>query len=255
MNVMTNVEAVAPEGFSEEEWKVRVDLAACYRLVAMFGWDDLLATHISARVPGMDDCFLINPLGVFFEEMTASALVRIDREGNPLTPAPDGVNRAAFVIHGAIHDVRHDAGCIIHLHTKDGVAVSCMADGLLPLNQTALLVEGDMAFHDYEGVAFNMDERERLQTDLGTHSFMLLRNHGTLALGSSVAEAFTRMHAFETACTIQVRALSQGRPTYPVDPAAQDRTREIGRGMGGYADIAWRALIRKLDRVMPGYAQ
>lgn len=234
---------------SEGERAMRRDLAACYRLAAMQGWDDLVATHISARVPG-EETFLINPFGMLFEEITASSLVKIDLDGNILRPSPHPVNRAGFVIHSAIHAARPDAHCVMHLHTKDGVAVSAMEEGLLPLNQTAMLVSQDIAFHEYEGVAVDLEERERLAHDLGDKSLMLLRNHGTLALGPTVADAFTSMYFLEWACTVQVRTLAMGRALHDAAPHVIDKV-AAQRDPGGSKlarELVWPAMLRRLDR-------
>ena len=196
---------------SAEEWKARVDLAAMYRLVALHGWDDMIFTHISHRVPGPDHHFLINPYGMLFEEITASSLVKIDLDGNVIQETEYFINPAGFTIHSAVHAARDDAHVVIHLHTDDGVAVSCQKDGLMPLSQTSMLVRHDLAYHDYEGVALDLGERERLVADLGTKNAMLLYNHGTMAVGGTAAEAFMRMFFLERACTMQIRALSAGR--------------------------------------------
>ena len=240
-----------------DEARIRRDLAACYRLVAHFGWDDLIATHISARLPGPGERFLINPYGMMFDEITASSLVKIDAEGQILAPTPHMVNPAGFVIHSAVHMAREDAGCVIHLHTRDGVAISMIEDGLLPLNQTAMVVANDIAFHEYEGVAVEMDERERLQADLGDKHLMLLRNHGTLALGRSVAEAFVRMYFLEWACTVQVRAMSTGRSLHQPDPdvAAKVGQRLDPNGLNNFSqNLVWPALLRKAERLDPSFA-
>ncbi|CAN5308261.1 class II aldolase/adducin family protein [soil metagenome] len=238
---------------TDAEWQVRVDLAACYRLVALNGWDDFIATHISARVPGTHDEFLINRLGLTFDEITASNLVRIDADGVVTDGSDARVNPAGFTIHSAVHQVREDAGCVIHLHTMDGMAVSALEEGLLPLNQTAMLAAADIAFHDYEGVALDLDERGRLQRDLGDHNMMLLRNHGTLVLGQSVGEAYTRIYTLERACTVQVRTLGMGRPLRNADPAVIARTGEMGRDFSGYAAVAWPAGLRRAQRYSPGF--
>jgi ribulose-5-phosphate 4-epimerase/fuculose-1-phosphate aldolase len=183
-----------PSDMTEAEWTQRINLAACYRLVALYGWDDLVDTHISARVPGPDHHFLINPYGLMFDEITASSLVKVDLHGNQLTKSDYSINPAGFTIHSAIHEVREDAGCVLHLHTPDGTAVASCMEGLLPMNQTAHFVTHDLAYHDYEGVALDHDERPRLQNDLGNKNHMLLRNHGTLTVGRSVASAFERMY-------------------------------------------------------------
>jgi ribulose-5-phosphate 4-epimerase/fuculose-1-phosphate aldolase len=199
-----------PSEMTEAEWNQRVNLAACYRLVALYGWDDLVDTHISARVPGPEHHFLINPYGLMFDEITASSLVKVDLDGNQLTKSDYSINPAGFTIHSAIHEVREDAGCVLHVHTPDGTAVASCMEGLLPMNQTAHFVTHDLAYHDYEGVALDHDERPRLQKDLGNKNHMLLRNHGTLTVGRSVASAFERMYHLERACTMQVRTRMLG---------------------------------------------
>ncbi|HXD03092.1 MAG TPA: class II aldolase/adducin family protein [Novosphingobium sp.] len=243
--------SLAP-GMSPGEWQTRVELAACYRLIALHGWDDLIATHISARVPGTRD-FLINRLGLTFEEITASNLVRIDLDGNVTDGSDAPINRAGFTIHSAVHQVREDAGCVIHLHTLDGTAVSALEDGLLPLNQIAMLAHGDIAFHEYEGVAFDLAERERLQADLGQSNLMLLRNHGTLAVGRTVGEAYTRMYTLERACSIQVRTLGMNRPLHAADAGVIERTGDLGRDAASYAAVAWPAALRRAGRLSPGF--
>ena len=192
---------------SDAEWQARLDLAATYRLVALYGWDELIFTHISARVPGPEHHFLVNPYGMLFEEITASTLVKVDMDGAVVGASEFPVNPAAFTIHSAVHMSRADAGCVIHLHTLDGVAVSAQEQGLLPLDQHAMLLLGDLAYHDYEGVALDLDERERLIADLGERNVMILRNHGTLTVGKTCADAFMRMFFLERACAIQTRAL------------------------------------------------
>lgn len=239
-----------------EEVRIRRDLAACYRMMALFGWDDMVATHISARLPGPKDVFLINPFGLLFEEITASSLVKINADGEILEPTPHKVNVAGFVIHSAVHMARPDAGCVIHLHTPDGMAVSALAEGLLPLNQTAMVVTGDLAFHDYEGVATDLDERTRLQADLGAKNCMLLRNHGTLAVGRSVADAFGRMYLFERACTAQVRTLAMGRPLQLAPEAVVSKVGEQASAEMmemSSRTLTWPAVLRKLDRIDPSY--
>ncbi|MCB1635535.1 MAG: class II aldolase/adducin family protein [Xanthomonadales bacterium] len=244
---------------ADSEHGVRVDLAACYRLVAHYGWDDLIFTHISARVPGTEDQFLINPYGMLFSEITASSLVKVDLAGNKLDDSPFPVNPAGFTIHSAVHQVRHDAHCVIHLHTVAGTAVASDPRGLLPLNQTALLVRDELAWHEYEGVAVDHEERPRLQRDLGDKSLMLLWNHGTLALGPSIAEAFMKIYFLERACAMQVATLSALGATapHPVMPgieaktAAQGNHPELARQMA--RQLAWPALLRLLDRTSPGY--
>ena len=237
----------------DEEWKIRCDLAAAYRLVAMFGWDDLVFTHISARLPGPEHHFLINPYGWLFEEMTASSLVKVDIEGQKVDEAPAMVNPAGFTIHSAVHDAREDAQCVMHLHTIDGVGVSCQEEGLLPINQTAMLLNGQLTYHEYEGVALNHDERPRLVADLGASNFMILRNHGTLTVGASVASAFTYMYFLERACSIQVAAQAGDKLITPKGDV-QSVVEEQARSLSKAADfLVWPALLRRLDRENPGY--
>ena len=240
------------------EAEIRVNLAACYRLVALYGWDDLVFTHISARIPGPDHHFLINPYGMMFEEITASSLVKVDMKGEKVGASPFPVNPAGFTIHSAVHEVRDDAGCVMHLHTPDGTAVSTSKEGLLPLNQTAQLVLPDLAYHDYEGVALDLDERPRLQRDLGAKNIMLLHNHGTLAVGRTCAEAFLRMYFLERACTMQVRTrmLGGADADHPTAPDVIEKNAKLARsdGMGALArQLVWPALLRKLDRLDPGF--
>jgi len=250
------VEIAPLEGkVSDAEWQTRLDLAATYRLVAQYGWDDMIFTHISARVPGPDHHFLINPYGMLFEEITASSLVKIDVDGNKVEDSPFPVNPAGFTIHSALHMNRDDAHCVIHLHTMDGVAVSAQADGLLPLDQHAMMVLGDIAYHDYEGIALDLDERERLVVDIGDKNLMILRNHGTLTLGRNCADAFLRMFYLERACSMQVRALAGGaKPNWPNQGVPEKTAGQGAMGLNGYMGaLAWPALLRKLDRVDPGY--
>ncbi len=239
---------------SEEEWAAREDLAACYRLVAAQGWDDLVFTHISLRVPGEEGHFLINPYGLLFDEITASSLVKIDMEGNVVLDTGHPVNAAGFVIHSAVHAAREDAHCVLHLHTLDGTAVASTDHGLLPLNQTALLVREDVAFHDYEGVAVDLDERERLAADLGDKHLMLLRNHGTLTVGATVGEAFTRMYYLERACSMQVRTLACGGTPFAVEDHVTEKTAHQGKLLHLAGDaLVWPAMRRRLDRESPSY--
>ena len=240
------------EQVSVEEWQTRVDLAAAYRLVAMHGWDDLIFTHISARVPNSDHHFLINPYGYLFEEITASSLVKVDLAGNILMETDSFINPAGYTIHSAVHAAREDAGCVLHLHTTAGVGVSCHAQGLMPISQNALTVIEDVAYHAYEGIALNLDERERLQADLGTKNMMILRNHGTMAVGMSVAEAWLRIFTLERACAQQVAALAADAVVEPPESVKQT-TMEQGRNLGMLAHLAWGALLRKLDRVDPSF--
>jgi ribulose-5-phosphate 4-epimerase/fuculose-1-phosphate aldolase len=204
---------------SPDEWRLRVDLAAAYRLVAAFKWDDLVFTHISARLPGSHDSFLINPYGLMFDEITASSLIKIDAQGNKLDESEFPVNPAGFTIHSAIHSARHDAQCVMHTHTLNGTAVSAQKGGVLPVSQQSIFVLSNLSYHGYEGVALRDDEKPRLVADLGpSNNFLMLRNHGLLTLGASVADAFLAMYLFETACTIQLRAMAGGTELIPVDP-------------------------------------
>ena len=200
---------------SPEEWQLRVDLAAAYRLVALYGWDDLIFTHLSARIPGDEHHFLINPYGMMFDEITASSLVRVDQDGNKLNAGDFDINPAGFTIHSAIHAVREDAVCVMHTHTTAGVAVSAQKEGLLPLSQQSLFPLSGLSYHDYEGVALRDDEKARLQADLGSTNFMILRNHGLLTVGSTVADTFLNMFILQRACEIQLQALSGNRPLTP----------------------------------------
>jgi ribulose-5-phosphate 4-epimerase/fuculose-1-phosphate aldolase len=241
---------------SAEEWKLRVDLAACYRLVAHYGWSDLVFTHISARIPGPEHHFLINPYGLMFDEITASNLVKVDQRCNKLIDSPYPVNPAGFVIHSAVHEAREDAGCVLHTHTRAGVAVSAQKAGILPLSQQSTFVLASLAYHDYEGVAFREDEKPRLQADLGHANFLVLRNHGLLVVGKTIADAFLSMYTFEATCQIQIGAQAGGALTH-VDPQIVKGVSEAMRvqtgGMGGA--FVWPALIRKLNRLDPSYQE
>jgi ribulose-5-phosphate 4-epimerase/fuculose-1-phosphate aldolase len=243
------------ERVSAEEWQVRQDLAACYRLVADFGWSDLVFTHITARVPGTEDQFLINPYGLMFDEITASSLVRIDQQGNKLDDNPYPVNPAGFTIHSAVHAVRHDALCVMHTHTANGVAVSAQKEGLLPLSQQSIFVLSSLGYHGYEGVALNDEEKPRLVQDLGRNTYLMLRNHGLLTVGGSVADAFIEMYTFEAACMIQIRAQAGGE-LITVDPkiiaGATAMRKAVSQGVGPGA-LAWPSLLRKLDRIDPSF--
>ncbi|MEP7315950.1 MAG: class II aldolase/adducin family protein [Sphingomicrobium sp.] len=241
---------------SDDEWKIRVDLAAAYRLVAYYGWDDLIFTHLSARIPGPEHHFLLNPYNLMFEEVTASSLVKVDTNGNPVDETPFITNPAGFTIHSAIHMAREDAQAVMHLHTPAGQAVSAHDDGLLPLTQTAMLVRSDLAFHDYEGVATDLDERERLVADLGTKSGMILRNHGTLAVGASVGECFLKLYFIERACQAQIMALSAGdRISNPPQGTPELAAQQGAVGLNIAAKmLAWPALLRKAYRLDPSFA-
>jgi len=238
---------------SAEEWQARVELAALYRLVALHGWDDMIYTHISARVPGPEHHFLINPYGMLFEEITASSLVKVDLEGGVVQETPYFINPAGFTIHSAVHAAREDALFVMHLHSDQGVAVASQREGLLPLSQHALIVQPFLAYHDYEGIALNLNERERIVADLGDKTLMLLRNHGTLSVGATAGECWTGMYFLEKACGQQVMALSAGRENVLIAPeAAQAEVRAtVPRGIGGA--LVWPGCLRKLDRTLPGY--
>lgn len=234
---------------SEEEWAQRVDLAALYRLVAMHGWEDFLFTHLSARVPGPEHHFLINPLGLCFDEVTASNLVKVNVEGEKVIDSPYEINPAGFTIHSAIHMARDDAMFVMHLHTDDGVAVSAMSEGLMPLSQHAMQC-GDIAYHDYEGVALDLDERARIVADIGDKQFLLLRNHGTLTVGPTANAAFMAMYYLERACTMQVRALSGGNVNIPPQGAPEKAAEQSKLLFDGTVDqIAWPAWLRKIDKI------
>jgi ribulose-5-phosphate 4-epimerase/fuculose-1-phosphate aldolase len=241
---------------SSAEWSLRVSLAASYRLAAMYGWDDLVFTHISARIPGPEHHFLINPYGMMFEEITASSLVKIDLEGRKVMDSHHEINPAGFTIHSCIHAAREDVSCIIHVHSLNGIAVSTQKNGLLPISQQSLFVLSSLGYHDYEGVALNPAEQPRLVRDLADKLFLMLRNHGLLTVGVSPADAFLYMYLFEAACSIQVRALQGGQeliriPSQILD-GIQAAGKQVTRGLGGA--LVWPGLLRKLDRRNPGYA-
>jgi ribulose-5-phosphate 4-epimerase/fuculose-1-phosphate aldolase len=240
---------------SEAEWDLRVNLAACYRAVAMFGWDDLIFTHISARVPGTEEHFLINPYGMLFEEITASSLVKVDLSGRKVMESPFGVNPAGFVIHSAIHEARQDAKCILHLHCPNGVAVASQKGGLLPISQQAIVVHTSLAYHNYEGIALRDDEKPRLVADLGNKNFLILRNHGLLTIADNIADAFVFMYIFESACKIQVLAQSGGGELIHVDQRIIAGTMAHAKAVMGEVGGAfvWPGLMRKLDRLDKSY--
>ena len=252
LNVRSLKDKVSPE-----EWAVRVDLAACYRLVARFGWEDLVFTHITARVPGTPDQFLINPYGVFFDEITASSLVKIDQQGQKLEDSPFPVNPAGFVIHSAIHAARHDAKCVLHTHTLNGVAVSTQRAGLLPISQHSISVLASLGYHDFEGPALRDDEKPRLVADLGDKTSLILRNHGLLTVGETAAEAFVSMYYLETSCAIQVRAQSGGGELIPVPKDVLEdsysRLQKAQTAGGGRGGLVWPGLLRRLERHDPSY--
>ncbi len=261
---MATAYKIDPSEITEAEWKVRVDLAAFYRIAAIHKFDDFLYTHISARVPGPEQHFLINPFGLTFDEITASSMVKIDIDGNILSDSEYGINYAGFVIHSAIHAAREDAHYIAHFHTADGMGASAHAEGLLPISQRALGIIPGLSYHDYEGVALNLDERERLVHDLGQTKQMLLRNHGTLALGSTPGEAWSGIYQLESACSVQVRALAGGRENVLIAPeAAQEEVRRqqasrpasalARQGSKPHHQLVWEAVLRKVQRELPGF--
>ena len=240
---------------SPQEWEQRINLAACYRLVALHGWDDLIFTHISSRVPGPDHHFLINPYGMMFDEITASSLVKIDLNGQKVMDSEYDINPAGFTIHSAIHGARENAQCVLHVHSLNGVAVSAQKGGVLPLSQQSIFVLASLAYHDYEGVALRDDEKPRLVRDLGDKNFLMLRNHGLLTVAETIADAFLYMYLFEATCMIQVRAQSGGGELVHIDPriidTAMAQAAQVTRQAGG--GLAWPGLLRKLDRMSPGY--
>ena len=245
------------EQVTEAEWKARVDLAAAYRLVALYGWDDLIFTHISARVPGGDHHFLLNPYGMMFEEVTASSLVKIDLAGNKVMDSAYSINPAGFTIHSAVHAAREDALCVMHLHTSDGIAVSAQKSGLLPISQQAMFALASLAYHDYEGLALDDEEKPRLVADLGEKKYMILRNHGLLTLGRTAAEAFLGMFLLQRACHIQILAQSGGGELSPIEPNIIDRvaSQMSAVTLGQGAALTWPGLLRKLDRIDASYRE
>lgn len=240
---------------SEAEWQTRVNLAACYRMVAQYGWDDLIFTHISARVPGPEHHFLINPYGMMFEEVTASSLVKVDLAGEKVMASDYDINPAGFVIHSAIHENRDDAKCVLHLHTTEGVAVSALKDGLQAYSQQSLFPLASLSYHDYEGVALNPDEKARLVADLGETQAMILRNHGLLTVGETIADTFLAMFILQRACEIQLKAQATGQPLIQVPQqivaGIRQQAKEVTRNVGG--QLAWPGILRRLDRLNPGY--
>jgi len=239
---------------SEAEWQTRVELAACYRLVARHGWDDLIYTHLSARVPGEGHNYLINPLELHFHEITASSLIKVDPAGNILSETPYHTNPAGLVIHGAVHAAREDAGCVMHLHTVAGTAVATQKDGLLPVTQAALLFYDNIAYHDYEGLAVDEAERDRLVADFGDKPAMILRNHGTMVAAPTVAKAFVTMFFLERACQMQIAAQAGGAELIMPSPEAQKQVRAASeKSFSSSGSIEWPGLIRLLDREDPSY--
>ena len=257
LSALESVDIPSLEGkVSDDEWAIRVDLAAAYRMVASYGWDDLIFTHLSARIPGPEHHFVLNPYQLMFEEVTASSLIKVDVHGNPVEPTPFITNPAGFTIHSAIHMAREDAQAVMHLHTPAGQAVAAHSEGLLPLTQTAMLVRGDLAFHDYAGDADDLDERERLVANLGDKSAMILRNHGTLAVGKTIGECFVKLYFLERACQAQVMALSAGEDVNLPPQGSPEITAQQGAmGLTVAANLlAWPALKRKAYRLDPSFA-
>ena len=242
---------------SQQEWKARVDLAAAYRMVAHYGWDDLIFTHISARVPGPEHHFLINPYGMMFDEVTASSLVKVNLQGEKVMESDYDINPAGFVIHSAVHEAREDAQCVMHLHTTAGIAVSTQKQGLLPLSQQSLFALSSMSYHEYEGVALNPDEKKRLVADLGSTNFMILRNHGLLTCADSIADAFLGMFLLQRSCEIQLQAQASGQELIPIPEqilaGIRAQAQQVTRSAGGA--LAWPGILRQLDRTTPGYDQ
>ncbi|WP_416898392.1 MAG: class II aldolase/adducin family protein [Minwuia sp.] len=238
-----------PDGITAEEWQARLDLAACYRLIHMYGMDDLIYTHISARVPGPEEHFLINGFGLLYEEITASNLVKVDIEGNILSDSDYGINPAGYVIHSCVHRENPEIACVLHTHTVAGTAVSAQEEGLLPISQTAMLFTGNVAYHDYEGVALREEEQARMLEDMGDKQVMILRNHGLLTAGRTVAEAFTLMYFLESACKMQIAAQAGGKLTVPSREVQQYVHDAVSGGFGaGMGQREFTALIRRLDR-------
>ena len=240
---------------SDAEAQLRIDLAACYRMIAVHGWDDLVFTHISARIPGDHEHFLINPYGMMFDEITASSLVKVDRLGEKVEPSPYPVNPAGFVIHSAVHEARHDVGCVLHVHSPDGVAVSAQKEGLLPISQQSTLALASIGYHDYEGIALLDDEKPRLVADLGHNINLILRNHGLLTVGPTVADAYLAMYNLQRACEVQIKAQAGGGPLIHVDPkilsGVETNVERVLQGMG--SKLVWPGVLRKLERLDPSF--
>lgn len=256
MNVITESQHVKAR-VSAEEWEQRVALAAAYRLIAHYGWDDLVYTHLSARVPGKEHHFLINPFGMLFEEVTASNLVKVDLQGNKVLPSEYDINPAGFTIHSAIHAAREDANCVFHVHTPSGVAVSAQAHGILPISQQSIFILPTVGYHDYEGVALRDEEKPRLVADLGTNRYLILRNHGLLTVGRNVADTFKQLYTLERTCDIQIKALAGNSELIPIPESiwktGLQQSQEVNRGSGG--SMVWPALLRKLDRLDASYKE
>ncbi|WP_221282016.1 class II aldolase/adducin family protein [Chiayiivirga flava] len=251
MPMSTMIRPDVRDRVSPEEWQLRVDLAACYRLIALHGWSDLVFTHISAKLPGDDERFLINPYGALFEEITASSLVTVNLAGEKVDDSPFPINPAGFTIHSAIHAARHDVGCVLHVHTVNGIAVSAQKNGLMPISQQSIFVLSSLGYHGYEGVALRDDEKPRLVQHLGGNTFLMLRNHGLLTVGAGIPDAFLAMYLFETCCAIQIRAQSGGGELVQVHPqivaTAQQQAAQVTKNLGG--QLVWPGLLRKLDRI------
>ncbi len=240
---------LAHSSFCDPEWRVRQDLASAYHLAASFGWTDLIYTHISARIPGQKDCFLINPFGLHFHEVTPENLVKVSLDGKILNRTPYEVNPAGIIIHGALHTAREDITAVVHLHTVTGMAISALDQGLLPISQHACHFYGKISFHDYQGIAVNPEEQESLIADLGSNNIMILRNHGFLTVGSSLAEAFTTMYTLEKAATVQIAALSMGQSlSIPSHEVCQKVVQETGKHNIKNAFMEWEALKRLLPK-------
>ncbi|MGB3436653.1 class II aldolase/adducin family protein [Achromobacter sp.] len=242
---------------SPEERDTRIQLAACYRLVSHFGMSDLIYNHITARIPGPEGHLLINPYGMLYDEITASSLVKIDLDGNVLSnPGEYGINAAGYVIHSAVHGARHDVHCVIHTHTRAGMAVSALQCGLLPLTQTAMRF-AKIPYHDYESVAIDLDERARLVADLGQNEAIILRNHGLLAAGPSIAQAFNTLYWLEMACKAQVDALAANRELCLPPPAVIEKTWHLYQPATRrpFGELEWPAMLRLMDRKDPGYRE
>jgi ribulose-5-phosphate 4-epimerase/fuculose-1-phosphate aldolase len=252
----STVTAMPSTRMSEAEWQTRLDVAACYRLVDLFGWSDLVNTRITARVPGQHDQFLINPYGLLFDEITASSLVKIDAEGNKVDPSQSDINSGGFAIPSTIHMARPEVACVLHIHSIAGCAVSMQRDGLLPLNQHALQIIGDIAYHDYEGAGRSAEERARLLADLNNRHILVLRNHGLLIVGRSIAGAFIATYRMERACAMQLAFQQSGAAFHAItDEVVSAASNRPTGGRNEPAKFEWPALLRKLDRIDPSYKQ
>jgi ribulose-5-phosphate 4-epimerase/fuculose-1-phosphate aldolase len=250
--------AATQAAMTDAEWKLRVDLAACYRLVAHYGMDDLTATHISVRVPGAEEHFLLNPFGWMFSQVTASSLVKVDIDGNIVQDTPHAINPAGFVIHSAIHAARPDAKCVLHTHTVAGMAISSMKEGILPLNQKALRFHKRVAYHDFQGTSQDLSERERLVRDVGQMNYVVLRNHGLLVCAPTISQAFRGMHSLEKTCKTQLAIMQAGGTPIPIaDELLEYMGNQFERDAtpSNARPDAWPSLKAMLDRINPGYDQ